>query len=176
MKYDQIQRDELFLLAQDTDFYSQIEDFYREVFQWNDAIRVARSRLARIIDDLASKFFHKNLSSPTNSSHVSVEIKAESKCEIPTIDEAILNDEDPIEFWKESHPNDRIFEIQFNLAYEESKGRSNTMVIEDEQFRKFLGKLKKAVAKDDLIKRIREQFSEFHDEVECILDELEKRM
>lgn len=175
-KYKQICKERLFLLGQDVDLYLELDGFYQKLSKWNRAVDLAPFRLAKIINDLASDFFSKALPSPSNHSAIKLEIKAESTHQFPYIDEAVLNRKDPIDFWKNDYPFDRILEMKIHLEHTYGVGRETTMVIQKEQFRQFMKKLKKEVEKDELIKYIWKEFNELQSNIEILLIELGSRM
>lgn len=175
-KYEQICKERLFLLSQDDDLRLELDGFYQRVCKWNKAVHHAPFRLARIINDSAKKFFDKTLSSPSSHSAIKLEIKAESTHQFPYIDEAILNKEDPIGFWKDNYPFDRISEITIHLEYLLGVGQVKTEIIEEDHFKEFLKKLKKEVQKDEMIQYIWKEFEEMQSCIEILLNGLESRM
>jgi hypothetical protein len=176
-KYSQVKRERMFLLLQDWDLYEELEQFYKKVEEWNSAIKVAPFRLVKIINENAARFFNLNaFSHHNNVSAVSVEIKAESTTQIPTIDEAILNDKDPIEFWKENYLFDKISEMHFQIQYNTEANQVKTKKVPATEFKQFIEQLKIEVAKDELIKHVREEQDRLQSEIEILLDMLESRM
>lgn len=174
--YDKIRREKLILLSQDEDLYLNLDVFYQRVRRWNRAVDQAPFRLANIINGLARDFFDKLLPPSTNHSTIKLDIKAESRHELPYIEEAILNRKDPIDFWKENHPFDRILEANILLEYMHTT-MVKTMVIQKTRFREFMDKLTKEVEKDELIQYIWKEFNELQGYIETFLfDELKSRM
>lgn len=175
-KYEQIRKERLFLYSQDVDLYLELESFYQRVSKWNKAVDHAPFRLARIINDLAKEFFNKPLPSTSNHSAIKLEIKAESTHQFPYIDEAVLNKEYPIAFWKDNYPFDRISEIKIHLEYLYRVGQVTTEIVQKKQFKEFMEKLKKEVQKDEMIQYIWKEFEELQSYIEILFDELRSRM
>lgn len=175
-KYVQICKERLFLLSQDDDLRFKLDVFYQRVSKWNDAVHIAPSRIARIIDDTAKRFFNKTLSSPSSHSAIKLEIKAESTHESPYIVEAILNREDPVDFWKSNHPFDRISETNIHHEYLHRTGQRKTEIIQKDQFKEFMAKLKKEVQKDDMLQYIWKEFEEMQSYIQILLDDLKSRI
>lgn len=176
-KYEQIRKERLFLLSQDEDLHFQLDGFYQRVSKWNKAVEHAPFRLAKIINGVAKEFFNKTLPSRSSHSAVKLEVKAESTHQWPLIDEAILNNKDPIDFWKDNHPFDQISEIKVHVEYEYEFGRATTMIVQEKQFREFVKELRKEVSKDQMIQYIWKEFDELQGIIETFLfEELKSRM
>lgn len=97
-EFEQIRKQRLFLLLQDTDLYLELDTFYQKVSKWNKAVDVVQFRIANIINDVASEFFKEKLRSTQRVSAVEFEVRTESTDQFPRINEAILNKRDPVDF------------------------------------------------------------------------------
>jgi len=178
-KYNQISRDRYFLLSQDVDLALELDAFFRRIVKWNKAIDVASFRLAKIINDVATDFFQEQMYHSPNHSALWLNVKAESTHQFMYIDEAVLNDENPIDFWKENNPFVHILEAKIELQLKDKEGRKDYVAtnVNDKEFRKFMEKLKKKVENDELIRYIRKEFKEMQSLIETFFfEELEKRM
>lgn len=178
-KYARVCEERLYLLRQDVDLYLELDAFYERISKWNKALSQAPFRLAMIINETASQFFKKELHIVHGHSAVKLEVKAESTHQFPYIDEAVLNDEDPIDFWKEKNPFVNILEATIKLELQDTTGRKDyiEMNVQDKEFSEFMKKLKKEVKKDELIKYIRKEFKEMQSFIETFFfEDLESRM
>jgi len=178
-KLKEVMRDRQFLLGQDVDFFFELDVFYHKIVKWNEALNVAPFRLAKIINAVATNFFEEQLYYSPNNSAIRLDIRAESTHQFPHIDEAILNDENPIDFWKEKNPFDRILESKIELLVQDPEGKRDyvTMHVPHKDFRKFIEELKKEVEKDELIQYIRKEFREMQSLIETFFfEELESRI
>ena len=174
--YDKIRREKLILLSEDEDLYFDLDVFYERVRRWNMAVDQAPFRLANIINSLARDFFSVQLPPSTNYSAIKLDVKAESRHEFPYITEAILNREDPLDFWKDNHPFDRILEANILLEYMHTT-IVKTMVIQRARFREFMEKLTRKVEKDELIRYIWKEFEELQGYIETgLLEQLRSRL
>lgn len=177
-QYMKVKSERLYLLAQDLDLWLELDALYHKIGIWNKAIEQTPFRLARIINKAAKDFFEQQLYEVYNHSAIKADIKAESIHQIIHIDQAVLNDKDPIDFWKEDYPFARILEakIQLELIDKTRKRDFTTVEIPKEEFKRFRKKLNKEFKKDELIKFIRKEFEEMRSRIEFFFDELEKRM
>ncbi|UCE16252.1 MAG: ATP-binding protein [Candidatus Bathyarchaeota archaeon] len=178
-KYAKVCEERLYLLRQDVDLYLELDAFYDRISKWNKALTQVPFRLAKIINETASKFFKKQLYVVHGHSAVKLEVKAESTHQFPYIDKAVLNDEDPIDFWKEKNPFVNILEAKIKLELQDTTGRKDyvDMNVQDKEISEFMISLKKKVEKDELIKYIWKEFEEMQSLIETFFfEELEKRM
>ena len=171
-EFRRIKNERLYLLRQDSDLYNDLEDFYYRVNRWNDALKHVRPRLARIINKAAADFFNTTLYERHNESALKLEIKAESLQQISCIDEAILNDEDPIDFWKKENPFAKVLSLKILLESKPNdltRGDFKNIEIDGKDFAKFKEILTKNVAKDKLISFVRKEFDEMQGYLESSL-------
>lgn len=178
-KYNRILREGRFLLSQDVDFALELEKFYNRIANWNKAIEASRFRLPKIINRVASSFFKKKIHYAPDHSAIRINVKAESIHQIINIDQAVLNNTDPIALWKLDNPFARILEvkIELELCDEERRRDSKISVIEEKEFQEFLKKLNLEIQKDNLITYIRREFKEMQAHIENVLfEELAHRM
>ena len=90
---------------------------------------------------------------------------------------AVLNREDPLDFWRGEYPFDRIREVRIHLEHTDGRGEVTTMIIQEKQFREFMKKLKTEVEKDELIQYIWKEFDVLQGHIETYLfDELLSRL
>lgn len=179
VKFSEVMRDRQFLLSQDADFAFELDVFHHRIVKWNEALNVAPFRLARVINGVATNFFNKQLYYSPNNSAIRLEIRAESTHQFPHIDEAVLNDENPIDFWKEENPFARILESKIELLLQDLEGKKDfiTMNVCNKDFGKFMEKLKEELEKDEWIHYIRKEFEEMQSLIETFFfEELKKRM
>jgi len=168
-----------FLLSQDADLAFEFDRFYNRIAKWNKAVETSRFRLARIINDVANSFFGEKVYERRESSAIRLNIQAETTNVYSHIDQAILNNVDPIEFWKQENPFARVLDVKMELeVYDEERKRDfNILTIERKNFSDFLEKLTLEVQKDDLIPYIRKEFGEMRSFIaEYFFEELASRM
>ena len=178
-KFKEVMRDRQFLLGQDVDFAFELDAFYHRIVKWNEALNVAPFRLAKIINSVATIFFNKQLYYYPNNSAIRLDIRAESTHQFPHIDEAVLNDENPIDFWKEKNPFVSVLETKIELLVRDPERKVDylTMNVPNKDFGIFMEKLKKEVEKDELIQYIRKEFTEMQSLIETFFfEELESRI
>jgi hypothetical protein len=178
-EFKKIMRDNQFLLSQDVDFLLALDVFCTRIAKWNKALDVAPFRLAKVINAVAANFFKKQPYYYPNNSALRLSIRAESTHQFPHIDQAILNDEDPIDFWMKENPFVNILEAKIELLVQDPERKRDyiTTTVHNKDFRKFMGKLKKEVEKDELIQYIRKEFEEMKSLLESFFfEELESRM
>lgn len=178
-KYRQVCGEKLFLLSQDVDLNFELDAFYTRISKWNRAVHQARFRLTRIIDRVATNFFKKRVHHSHDHSAMKLEVKAESTHQIMPIDEAVLNDEDPLELWKEKNPFDNILEAKIELELEDDTGKKDyiTMNVQNRDFKEFMKQLRREVGKDKLIKYVRKEFKEMQSLIETFFfEELRSKM
>lgn len=178
-RYEEVRRNKAFVLFQDSDLNIELDEFYQRVYDWNKALNPARSRTSKLIRELATKFFKELLVSPgSRFSVVSVymDIRAESTNQLPTINEAVLNGQDPVEFWKLDYPHDTISEIQFSLTCINEQHIETKLIVPETGFRSFIKQLQLEIAQDRLIKYVREVFDELQCDAENLMDSIGERM
>jgi hypothetical protein len=177
-EYAQICNEKRFLLDQEDAICDLLDDFYNRVSKRNKALEHVPFRMAEIINKAASNFFGKPVFRTSGQSAIKLDIKSESTQQLPHIDSAILNKKDPLDFWKENYPFDRILESQILLEHTEGTmvGQFTTMIIPTDQFKAFLEVLKKNVEKDELIQYIWKESDDLRSQIEYLLSELSSRM
>ena len=177
-EYNEIRKNKHYFWAgQDLDFQLELEHYYRKVSEWNKALDVVSFRMSKIINNLGSEMFKKQATpAQPDSSAMTIEIRAESTHQFVHVDEAILNREDPIKFWKVNYPFDKISEIKYHFRYSYDVGRETTMIIEEKIFKQFMKRLKKEVEKDKLILYIWKEHDELQSRTEYFMDALEEKM
>jgi hypothetical protein len=174
-----ILRESNFLLSQDEEFAFQIDAFYSRIIKWNKALAIAPSRLRRIINSVATKFFKKGTYDRSDSSSVRMNIRAESTWQYPNIDRAILNEQDPLTFWKEENEFAKILEASVEVEIKDTDGKKdyNILHVNEEKYKRFLEDLKKVTAKDELIQYIRKEYIDMKGLIETyFFEELQSRM
>lgn len=177
--YSKILREGQFLLSYDPEFAAELNHFYNRISEWNKAVEVSRFRLPKIINAVASSFFNEKLYHAYDHSSIRINIKAESIHQLPHIDQAVLNDKDPVELWKQENPFAKILYVKIELQLEDESGRKDfqTSIIDEKAFKEFLNKLAPKVQEDTLIAYIRDEFEQMKSHLEeYLLVELEKRM
>ncbi len=177
-EYDRVMREKAFLLVQDFDLYEALEDFYKEVYEWNQALEESRFRLAKIINSKASSFFKKPLLAFHDRSALNIKITGESTIQIVNIDEAILNNKEPLDFWKAGHQFVKISKTEFQLEHTENTPRGNfgTLTIPKKQFTEFMKELKQEVKKDKLIRHVLEKHDYLQEGSNQLLEELDNKI
>lgn len=177
--FEGILRNNRFLLGQDIDFALELDFFYNRISKWNNAIDIAPFRLSKIINSVASSFFDKEVHYYPNQSAFRVNIRAESTHQYVRIDQAILNNQDPIEFWKQDNEFAEVLEVKTELELSNPERRSDHSILDvnENDFLEFIEKLKKELEKDDLIKYIRKEFKDMQGLIETyFFEELHNRM
>lgn len=179
-EYKRVKNERLYLLRQDDDLYFNLEIFYQRVSEWNAALKHVRPRVARIINEVATDYFKTELYERPGESAVKLEITAESLQNIVHIDEAILNDKDPRDFWKKQNPYAQILSLKILLeskAKDLSKHDYDKFEVKEEDFEKFKEILRKKVAKDELVSFVRKEFKDMQGYLETfLLEDLENKM
>jgi len=178
-KFREILENNRFLLGQDADFALELDAFYNRITKWNEALNIAPFRLSKIINSVASSFFDKEVHYYPNQSAFRLNIRAESTHQYIHIDQAILNNQDPIEFWKQDNEFAEVLEVKIELELSDPERRSAHSILDvnEKDFRGFMEKLKKEVEKDALIQYIRKEFREMQSLIETsFFEELEGRM
>jgi hypothetical protein len=141
-KYREVENQRLFLLHQAGEISFDLDVFYHRIAKWNEAANKAPFRLAKIINDVASRFFNKQVYQAHGHSSIRIDIRAESTHQFWHIDQAVLNGKDPIDFWKEDNPFAQILEIKIELHLLDETGKKDftTMEIPEEEFKKLIHK------------------------------------
>jgi hypothetical protein len=103
-------------------------------------------------------------------------IAAESTTEVPWIDEAILNQKDPIEYWKKDHPYERILSANYEVLYHADNHNNSFQKIAPQDFQVFLSKLNAKVDSDDLIPFVRSEFQQMQTLIKSLLIQLTSKM
>ena len=174
--FQQVRKEKMFLLVQDFDFFELLDDFYGRVEKYNKAIAAADSAIVRLSNNFATKYF-KNMAPQLRSvKQIYLDIRAETTHQVPTIYKAILNRRDPVKFWKNDYPFDKIFEIIFGIEYLDDRNQEHNLKIHKDDFSKFVSQLKAEVEEDELIKHVRNEQDFLRDGIDYFLTELKKRM
>ncbi|MGD0644314.1 MAG: ATP-binding protein [Candidatus Bathyarchaeia archaeon] len=178
--YDRIIKDNMFLLSQDSEFYEYVDHFYYRIRKLNKALESVPFRLSKIINDIAKKFSSDLYESPirTETSYVKLQIKADTLETWVPIEKAILNDKDPLDFWKEEYPFAQIIEAKLKLYTnpEEIYSQDPRYTINYEKAKELIKELRRSVKNDDLVKYIQGESVELHSLAEKLMGELEQRM
>ena len=170
----QIKRDRSFLYEQDIDLAFELDDFYKRVEIWNKAVDISQCRIAKIITDFASEYFHKKaFSYQNNRSAILFSFKTELSNGSDYIDEAILNQKEPLEFWKSNHYFETASNFKILVAYLEPEGGNvHHLSISLEEFNDFVSKLNVKVSSDDHIKFVRQEFESLNHSIEKLFETL----
>jgi Putative DNA-binding domain len=178
--FDLILKDKLFLLSQDFDFYEIVDHFYYRLKKLNKAIDTVPFRITKIINDVAKKFNTDLPESPSRSqtSFVQLHIKADTTETLGPIENAILNDEDPLDFWKEEYPFAQIIEAELKLhtITEDKYGQDLLNTIEYEKAQQLIETFRQSVKKDQLVEYVQNETIALHSLAEQLMEDLEQRM
>ncbi|MCW4025569.1 MAG: ATP-binding protein [Candidatus Bathyarchaeota archaeon] len=171
INYYKVLNERAFLLEQDEDLALELGSFYQRVEKYNKAIKPVKYRLAKLITAFATKYFHKRAFSHSfgMGSALSIWIKTETMQQSPCIDDALLNKQQPLDFWKKDFPHDEILDAQFILMYQVDN-KIKTQKIPKEEFNQFIEKLKPMLDEDDLIKHVRSESERLKSLIEGLFD------
>jgi len=166
------------ILYLDFQLYENLDFFYDDLVDWNKKVTEIPFHVRNLINNFAMNFIKKELFRRHEVSGVKLEIKAESTHQYPSIDQSILNDEDPVVLWKRQNPHKEIIYTKMHIdAKDETEKKDfNDVTLSEEERIEFTKQLLKQVAQDKKIQNLRDEFKRIHEDAESIVQLLEDRL